>query len=97
VIYDLHKIHGFISEANSHSGSQEMSFVLWYQKLHTMLNESATSPVLSQMYPVHTFPLCFPDVHFDIIFASMPGSSKWSLPFTVSKIDCVHNKWFKLT
>jgi hypothetical protein len=36
------------------------------------------------MNPVHTIPPCFPKIHSNIIFPSMPRSSVWSLPFRFS-------------
>jgi hypothetical protein len=38
-------------------------------------------PILSQMNPVHTVQPYFHKTHSNIIFPSMPSSSKWSLPF----------------
>jgi len=37
------------------------------------------------MHPVHTLPLYFPNIHCNIIFPSVPRSSKWSLPFRSSE------------
>jgi hypothetical protein len=46
-------------------------------------------PVLSQMHPVHIFPLSFPKVHPNFIYLYMPRSYEWSLPFTFSNQDFV--------
>jgi len=38
-------------------------------------------PILSQMYPVHTFSPYFPKMHSNIIFPPTPRPSEWSLLF----------------
>jgi len=44
-------------------------------------------PILSQMHPVHTLPHYFPKIHSNIIFLSMPRSSKWSLPSMFTSVQ----------
>jgi hypothetical protein len=39
------------------------------------------APVLSQMYPVHTFPSHFPKICSNVIFPSTPRYSEWTLSF----------------
>jgi len=46
-------------------------------------------PIRSHTNPVHSLPLYFPDIHFNIIFPSMPRSSEWFLPFRSSDQNCV--------
>jgi hypothetical protein len=49
-------------EANSslHSAIQEILCILWSQKVHYRVYGRPTPvPILSQMNPVHTLPLCF--------------------------------------
>jgi len=62
-------------KANSHSASQETSYLLLSLKVHYHVQKS-----LSQINPVHTFPPHFSNVHFTIILPSKTRSSKWSFP-----------------
>jgi hypothetical protein len=52
-------------------------------------------PVLSQIHQVQIFPPYFTKIHFNIIFPSMPMSSEWSLPFTLTDQNFVQGdyKW----
>jgi hypothetical protein len=72
-------------EANSHSASQEFSLPLWNPKVYYRVrNSPPLVPILSQMNPVHTFQLPFPNSHYYITFPSMSRSSELSLPFRSS-------------
>jgi len=68
-------------EANSHSATQEIPHLLWYVKIYYHICKCPPLvPILRQMHPVHTLPPYFPKIHSNIIFPSMPRSSKWSFP-----------------
>jgi hypothetical protein len=68
-------------EANSHSASQEISRTLWNPKVHCRFHKSPPLvPILSQMHPVHTFPLYFSITHSDIALPYTFRSSEWSHP-----------------
>jgi len=41
--------------------------------------EQAIAPILSQANTIHSSPLHFLNIHFNIFLLSTPGSSKWSL------------------
>jgi len=50
-------------EANSYSGSQEIPCLLWNLRVHYCVHSSLLRVhILSQMNPVHTFPLSFPKI-----------------------------------
>jgi hypothetical protein len=50
-------------EANSHSASQEIPFILWYAKVHYRVYKIPPPvPVLSQMNPAHTLAPYFPKI-----------------------------------
>jgi len=56
------------SEADSHSAIQEILHLLWKPKVHYRSHNSPSLvPILSQMYPVHTFPPYVPTIHSNII------------------------------
>jgi len=72
-------------EANSHSARQEIPLLSWHPKVHYCVYKSPPLvPILSQMHPAHTFPLCFLKIHSNIILSSKPRCPKWSLPFKFS-------------
>ena len=67
-------------EPNRFSTSQEIRRILWNPKVHYRVYNSPPSVhILSQINPAHTSPSHFLKIHFNIIFPSMPGPSKWSL------------------
>jgi hypothetical protein len=55
-------------ESNSHSASQEIPCHSLYPKVRYSVHKNVSPvPVLSQMYPVRSFPPCFPEVNSIII------------------------------
>jgi len=81
----------YSSEANSHLASQEISRCLWNSLVHYHVHKiPPLFPVLSQMYPFHSFPTYFPKIHPDSIFPSTPRSSKWFLPFKFSNQNILY-------
>jgi hypothetical protein len=46
-------------------------------------------PILSQMSPFHTLLFYFSKINFNIILSSLPRSSEWSLPFSLSNQNVV--------
>jgi hypothetical protein len=72
-------------EANSHSATQEVSRLLWNPKVHYLIHTILPLvPVPSQINLVHTLQPHFPEIHFSIIFPSIPRSSEWFLPFRLT-------------
>jgi hypothetical protein len=68
-------------EADSHSISQEIPFLLWNTKVHSSVNKSPPLVlIMSQIHPVHNFPTYFRKIHCNIILPSTPRSSQWSFP-----------------
>jgi len=52
-------------------------------------NTPLLDPILSHMYPVHTFPPYFPKTNSNTILPLRPRSSKWSLPYRFSNQNFV--------
>jgi len=78
-------------DANNHSANQEIPHSVWNPKVHYHVHSSLPLVhILSQMHPVHTSPSYFPKIHSNIIYPSMPVSSKWSLPFQFSNQNTVY-------
>jgi hypothetical protein len=68
------------------SASQKFR-LLWNPKFHYLFHSiPPLVPILSQMHPVHIFPIYVLNVQFNITFPSTPWSSEWSLTFRFSKV-----------
>jgi hypothetical protein len=64
-------------EANSHSGSPEISRLLLNPNVHYRAHKGPELvPILSHIHPVHTLPPYFPKIRCNIIFPPTPRSSK---------------------
>jgi hypothetical protein len=67
------------------SASQEITCLLWNPKIHCCVHKSPPPvTILTHINLVHIESLSFYKIHFNIVFPSMPRSSKWSLPFRSS-------------
>jgi len=73
-------------ENNSHSASQKIPRPLWNENVRYHVHTSPPLvPILSQINRVHNLSPYSPSIHCNIIFASTPRSSAWSLPFRFPK------------
>jgi len=78
------------SEANRFSASQESLCIIWKPLVHYRIHNSLPPvPILNQINPVHA-PSHFLKMHFNIIYPSTPGSSKWSpcFRFPLQNLAC---------
>ena len=82
VIYELTPLSRVLLEKlTGFPASREILRIFWNQKVQYRIHKSAPPfPVLGQISSVHP-PSHFLKIHFNIIFSSISGSSKWSLFF----------------
>ena len=89
---------------NNSSASPDIRRILWNPKVHYHLNNSPPYvPILSKTNPVHTFPLYFFKIHFNIIYPSAPTSLgfpiKYDVAFSLFPVKFhipqpSHSRWF---
>jgi hypothetical protein len=78
-------------KAKSHSASQDISRPLRNPKAHYSVHKTRPLvPILSQMYPIHTFPTYFPKIRCNIILQPTHRSSAWYRPFCFRPKLCNH-------
>lgn len=78
-------------ETMSHSGTQEISHLLWNLNTHYHVHKSLVMDLtLSQMNSLHNLSSHFINVHFNAILPSVSSSYKRSLPFRFSVQSVVH-------
>ena len=72
-------------EANRFSAIQEIPHILWISKVPYRIHKCPPPfLILSHIYPIHDLISHFLKTHFNIILATTPGSSTWSLSITLS-------------
>jgi hypothetical protein len=78
-------------EAASRSDTEQFPNISWNAKFHYHIHKSPPlAPILSQMYPVHTIPSYFPNIHLNIILPLMSRSSYWSYSFRLSHQSSIY-------
>jgi hypothetical protein len=78
-------------EANSHSVSQEIPYLLRSPKVHYRVHKSPPLfPILSQIHPVHTYPHYFSKICSNIIFTFTFKSCERSIPVRLSDKFYMH-------
>jgi hypothetical protein len=81
-----------------HSDSQEITRLFWNLKVHYRVHKSLPMvPILCKMNLIHSFELCFPKIHVNIILPSIPRSVEWSLPFRLCNQNFVHISYFSIS
>jgi len=86
-------------EGNSHSANHKILCLLWNLNVHHCVHKSPLfAPVLSQVQPVHTFPLYFPKIHCNIIRALHIGLLRgvFSLQVFQPKFCCISHHCLNL-
>ena len=70
-------------EAKSSTASKEITHILWNPNVHCRVHNSPPPvPALSQIIPVHAFPLYYSKVHLNIILQFTLRSCEFSLYFS---------------
>ena len=93
IIILIHSMeHSPYWEATQFLTSQEIPHILRNPKVHYHIHQCPPPvPLLSQIDPVHTPTSHFLKIHLNIIFPSMPYSSKWPLsPQVSTPKPCIH-------
>ena len=80
------------SEANRFAARQEILRVLWNPDVYYPIYKCTSNIRLrSQLNPVHTPTPQYVKIHHNIIFASKPGSPKWSLSLRFHQQNPAYN------